>query len=75
MDDCDDAVDLSAVLNGHPVSNGEIVRLHHKKRKCRVKVGLRSDSAVKFECNVFALTVTATDDCGNEGMEAAEHVF
>ena len=102
-DNCDDEVSLSAELNGHPVTDGELVRLYHRKigihgsdddssggRRCRVKVkgegssdddsGSDDDSSadcgdVKFMCNVFTLTVTATDDCGNVGTGTAEHVF
>ena len=99
-DNCDDEADLSAELNGHPVTNGELVRLHykkHNKKGCRVKIDGDSGSkshdddsgskshdddgssadcgTVKFECNTFVLTVTATDNCGNENTETAEHVF
>lgn len=98
-DNCDDDPTLSAELNGHPVTNGELVRLRHKKHKkkgCRVKIDDDSSSGhhhkrghgssdddsssadcgtVKFECNVFTLTVTATDHCGNVGTGTAEHVF
>ncbi|MBC8549869.1 MAG: hypothetical protein H8D23_09470, partial [Candidatus Brocadiales bacterium] len=111
-DSCGDVPDLTAVLNGHPVTNGELVRLHYKKQKrrhgsdddssgarCRVKIddgdsksrdhdsgsGHRHGSSddkssddcgtVKFECHEFVLTVTATDECGNEGTGTATHVF
>jgi hypothetical protein len=100
-DACDAELDLTAELNGHPVTDGELVRLHHKKHKkkgCRVKVdGESHDShshdgdsgskshdddsssadcgTVKFECDTFVLTVTATDDCGNADTATAEHIF
>jgi hypothetical protein len=90
-DNCDTEPTVTAELNGHPVLDGELVTLHHKKphkkKGCRVKVkrhdGSSDDSSsggrrcgtVTFECNVFTLTVTATDDCGNEGTGTAEHAF
>ena len=99
-DSCGDVPGLTAVLNGHPVTNGELVKLH-KKKKYRVKVedgssdgrsddkgsghrkghgsddDSRSDDCgtVKFEGPDFTLTVTATDDCGNEGIGTGTHVF
>ena len=45
-------------------------------RVFKVDDGSSADcGTVKFECNVFALTVTATDDCGNEGTGSDIFVF
>ena len=78
-DACDAELELTAELNGYPVTDGELVRLHHKKphRKygCRMQIddgssdddssGARRCGTKKFECDVFELIVTGTDSCGN----------
>ena len=67
------------------VSNGDLVRLHLKKKRCRIKHedGCSDDSSsddcgtVKFEGPDFTLTTTATDARGNESdsVNAAPPVF
>ncbi|MCP4990578.1 MAG: hypothetical protein GY928_32430 [Colwellia sp.] len=85
-DNCDEETNLSAVLNGYPVYNGQRVKLK-QSRKFKVKVinessneddssGSRScDAEVKFMGHSFTLIVTATDDNGNTGTKTVEHVF
>jgi hypothetical protein len=75
---------LSAALNGHPETDGQLVVLKNKK-KYKVKVddgdsGSDDDSStdcgtVKFEGPDFTLNVSATDDCDNEGTATDIHVF
>jgi len=78
-DDHDDDPVLTALLNGYPVTNGQIVELKHSK-KSKVKVkgegssdddgsgkGRRCNPDVKFKGPSFTLEVTATDDSGNTG--------
>ncbi|MBT3878408.1 MAG: HYR domain-containing protein [Candidatus Scalindua sp.] len=86
VDNCDGVIDpltITAVLNDHAVSHGDLVRLHNKlgKRGCRVKVddGSSDDSkshddgssadcgTVKFECNTFTLEAEVADSKGNVG--------
>ena len=78
-DDHDDDPVLTALLNGYPVTNGQIVELKHSK-KSKVKVkgegssdddgsgkGRRCNPDVKFKGPSFTLEVTATDYAGNTG--------
>jgi chitodextrinase len=86
-DNCNDEAGLSAVLNGYPVSSGQLVELKHKKRfKVKVKGEGSSDddssggrrrcaADVRFEGPDFTLNVTATDACGNAGNASDDFVF
>ncbi len=85
-DNCDISPGLTADLNGYQVTNGQIVELK-KKKKFKVKTkregrsdddsrgGRRCDADVKFEGPNFTLTVTATDESGNEGTGTDVHIF
>ena len=85
-DDHNDDPELAALLNGYPVTNGQIVELKHSKKfKVKIKGEGSSDDGssgkgrrrkcnpdVKFKGPSFTLEVTATDYAGNTG--AAEPV-
>jgi hypothetical protein len=74
--------DLSALLNGRSVTNGQLVELKKKKRQ-RVKDDDDSSSGgkrhrcgdVRFEGTEFILEVTATDEDGNSGTATDSHIF
>ncbi len=74
-DNCDADPTLVAVLNDHPVTDGQLVELK-KKKKFRVKLddgdsGSRDDSILEIEAPSFSLIATCTDASGNTGTATA----
>ncbi len=88
-DNCDiDPLTFTATLRTgtceEAVTNGQLVRLHLKKKSCRIKHddGNSDDGSsddcgtVKFEGPDFTLTATAEDACGNVSDSVTDsHVF
>ena len=85
---CDEEPTVTALLNGYPVTNGQLVELK-KNKKFKVKIygdnGSSDDDSsggrhhrcgdVTVKGPGFTLEVTATDESGNAGNATDDYVF